>query len=109
MFVSPPYRAETVTLPDCVPVNVTSHVPFTNVHEAVLNETNPVPLWVHVTVPVGEYPETFAVQVAVVVFSDDDTAKTAGVQRMLIVDGLGVTFRGAGLVPIEGRLLESPV
>jgi len=51
---SPGYDAKTATDPAVVPVIVTEHFPFVRVHVAELRETDPVPLWDQLAVPVGE-------------------------------------------------------
>ena len=55
-----------MTCPLADVVIVTEHVPCERVHVAEPNETEPLPLWDQLTVPVGEYPVTVAVQVIVV-------------------------------------------
>ena len=52
-----------VTLPALAPVRVTEQAADTSVHLAGLGRTLPGPLCEKVTVPVGESPETRAVQI----------------------------------------------
>ena len=65
LLLSPPYEHSIATLPAELPVAVTLHDPEESVHVDEENDTPPVPLCDHVTVPVGLLPVTVAVHVEV--------------------------------------------
>lgn len=108
LFGSPPYDAWTTTLPGCKSVRVTEQLrvgclPLESVHAVAMKETDPVPLRVQVTVPVGEYPVTRALQVTV---PDEAAGRLAGLQETLVFEVLIVTTKS--YASADGGFLESP-
>jgi hypothetical protein len=67
------------------------------------NETDPVPLCDQVTLPVGKYPVTLAVQMMVV---EEPTRMELGLQDTVLLVAYIVTARLC--VPPNGEFLESP-
>ncbi len=92
-----------VTCPPVDPVIVTEHVPSDRKQNESMKETDPVLLFDQVTMPVGAYPFTLAVQVMTV---EEPATTDLGVQETVVFEVFTVTTKLYH--PVVGELAESP-
>jgi hypothetical protein len=76
---------------------------FESTHDLSTKKTAPAPFCDHVTIPVGRYPLTLAVQVMV---ADEPTEMLVGLQETEVVEVTGATVRES--LPSDGAFFESP-
>ena len=86
-----------VTCPLVEAVIVMEHVPWDRAHVVEAKETEPVPLWDQLTVPVGTYPVTLALQV---MLFDEATGTLAGLQETVVFEAFVIAVRAT--VPVKG-------
>jgi hypothetical protein len=91
-----------VTVLALVPVRVTEHTPPLRAQVFELRVTEPVPVWVQVTFPVGSYPFTLAEHMI-----SFPTSADLGLQVRVIFVIFVVTVKFS--VPANGAFLESPL
>ena len=90
----------TVRGPGFSPVIVKEQLPAESAHVVEMNETEPVPLWDQLTLPVGACPDTVTLQAT----SVDEAAGTLdGVQETMVFDGslVAATVAGAEVTDAE--------
>jgi hypothetical protein len=110
LLESPPYAACNVTLPAVTTVIVTEHSPLVRAHVVDAKNTEPVPIWDQLTVPVIPKQIRQMTQsgstVQVMIVDEPATADLGLQERTSILVFCFVTVRL--YVPADGEYLESP-